>query len=173
MTVPKVFPGEQMKLIYLIDSAKYPYHKRVIMDFTDVIPGKVLDMSDGVPYGNRYRQIDEADPNVVITLDLAGHVLLTGNGTLSLNNIYARIAHILFHGPQHYGRDLKARQNLSMFTYIPSGEDAGKCGSSLPEVPNVMSFVPFDYKADDEAEHAVNRDNIAKWWEEFKKDAML
>ena len=162
-----------MNTLYLIDTAKYTYHKRIIKSFTDVIPGKVFDMSDGTPYGNRYYEIEKSAPDAIITLDLAGHVLRTGNGTLSLNNIYARMAHILFHGPDHYGRDMKARQNLSMFTYIPTGEDVDKCTANLTEVPNIRSFVPFDYKADDETEQVVNRENIAKWWEEFKKDAML
>ncbi len=112
-----------MNIIYLINSKEYNYHKSLATDFSEVTGGSIIDMGDGTALGVRYNEIADAAPDVIITFDLAGHALRTGNDTLSLNNIYARYAHILFHKPDHYGRSLEARQNLSMFTYIPNGND--------------------------------------------------
>ena len=162
-----------MKLLYLIDSQHYSYHKDLIGDFESVIPGEILDMSDGTNLGRRYRQISEIAPDIVITFDLAGHVLRTGSDTLSLNNIYARMAHILFHKTEFYGGNLKARQNLSMFTYISKGEDIGSIKDRFPDVPNFTEFVDFSYKPYSEDDHNNNRDNIRSWWEGFKKEIML
>ena len=162
-----------MNIIYLINSKEYNYHKKVAEDFVSVTGGSVIDMGDGTNLGARFYEINGKRPDVIITFDLAGHVLRTGNNTLSLNNIYARFAHILFHKTDHYGRDLKARQNLSMFTYIPVSEDPERYRRIYEDVPNILNFPEFNYKACNDEEHLSNKESIKKWWEEFKKDAMI
>ena len=162
-----------MKLVYLINTKEYKYHKNMIEDFSSVIPGDILDMSDGTAKGSRYEEIRALDPDIVITFDLSGFELRTVSDTLSLNSIYARMAHILFHSTDHYGNLLKARQNLSMFTYVPENEDINACRSRYNEVPNIERFPKIDYKADLEEEHEANRRNIRSWWEEFRKEAMI
>lgn len=162
-----------MMILYLINTKEYNYHRALAEDFRQTAPGKVLDMSDGTSFGDRYYEIEEMAPDVVITFDLAGHVLRTGNDTLSLNNIYARFAHILFHKPEYYGSDLKCRQNLSMFTYVTNGEDPISFREQFPDVPNVSEFPQIYYKADSDSEHEQNRKAVSAWWEGFRKDAMI
>ena len=162
-----------MNIIYLINSKEHNYHKSLADDFVSVTGGSIVDMGDGTNLGIRYRQIIDMVPDVIITFDLAGHVLRTGNDTLSLNNIYARSAHILFHKTDHYGRSLKARQNLSMFTYIPNGQDVKEAGSALPEVPNIKEFVPVIYRSPDDKERSDNIESIKRWWDDFRKEAMI
>ncbi len=162
-----------MKVIYLINSKEYGYHKKLAEDFINVTGGEVIDMGDGINLGIRYYEINDISPDVVITFDLAGHVLRTGNDTLSLNNIYARFAHILFHKPEHYGRDLKARQNLSMFTFVPNGTDVAAFMSTYDEIFNMEQFVPFDYKSSDDKNREENMTQIRRWWDVFRKEAML
>lgn len=162
-----------MKTLYLINSEKYNYHKELIKDFLIVIPGEIIDMGDGKDYGERFREIDSIHPDIIITYDLAGFELRTGSDTLSLNNIYARMAHILFHKTNYYGGNLRLRQNLSMFTYIPCEENISECRSLYPEIPNICEFVSIMYKADNDTDHKYNQSNIREWWETFKKDAML
>ncbi len=162
-----------MKVIYLINSKEYGYHKTLIPDFTQTVPGEVFDMSDGTDLATRYGQINDTDADVVITFDLAGHILRTGSDTLSLNNLAARMAHILFQRTQMYAEDIKARQNLSMFLYLMNGEDVAGCRARLEEVPNISEFCAIERKAGSEEEHEKNRHSIALWWEEFKKEAML
>ena len=162
-----------MKILYLINSKEYSYHKNLVDDFISVTGGDVMDMGDGTNIGARYYEISDMSPDVVITFDLAGHVMRTGNDMLSLNNIYARFAHILFHRPDHYGRDLKARQNLSMFTFVPDGTDVTAASSMFDEVPNIEEFVPFNYKPVSGKEHEDNNAGISRWWNDFRKEAML
>ncbi len=162
-----------MNVVYLIDTGKNSYHTAILPDFTQVVPGNVIDMSDGDDIASKYYEIVKLKPDVVITFDLAGHLLRTSSDTLSLNNIHARMAHILFHKSDHYGRDLRLRQNLSMFTYIPGTEDAAKCRQNCPYVPNIDNFAAFDNKASTDEEHEKNREGIRFWWSEFKKEAKI
>ena len=162
-----------MKIVYLINSKEYNYHKSLADDFVSITGGSIIDMGDGTNLATRYCEIEDMAPDVIITFDLAGHVLRTGNDTLSLNNIYARFAHILFHKTDHYGRALKARQNLSMFTYIPSGQDVNEAASAFAEVPNIEEFVPVIYRSPDDKERSDNIENIKRWWDDFLKEAML
>lgn len=162
-----------MKTLYLINSKNNNYHCRLAEEFRSIIPGEVIDMADGTSLGDRYYEIRDMNPDVIITFDLAGHALRTGSDTLSLNNIYARIAHILFHGSDYYGNDLRPRQNLSMFTYITDDEDISAFRERFPDIPNVAGIAPIYYKADNNDERAHNHEIIGRWWEEFKKEAML
>ncbi len=162
-----------MKVIYLINSKEYGYHKNLVTDFVKVTGGEIIDMGDGSNLGVRYHEIEDMSPDAVITFDLAGHILRTGSDTLSLNNIYARFAHILFHRLDHYSRDLKARQNLSMFTFVPEGTDVAAASSAYDEVPNIEEFVPFNYKPANEKEREENIAGIRRWWDDFRKEAML
>lgn len=162
-----------MNIIYLINSKEYNYHKSLVEDFKSVTGGEIIDMGDGTNLGIRYHEIESKTPFVVITFDLAGHALRTGNDTLSLNNIYARFAHILFHKTDHYGRDLKARQNLSMFTYVQNGTDTKSLRDTYPDVPNIEEFVPISYKPADDKERDSNAASIRRWWDDFCKEAML
>ena len=162
-----------MKILYLINSTGFNYHKGLVDDFTFVTGGDVIDMSDGKPLGDRYHEIEEYNADVIITFDLAGHVLRTVSDTLSLNNIYARMAHILFQNTDSYGADLRARQNLSMFTYVVNGTDLAAVREKLTEVWNVLELPPIERKAQNDEQHANNREMIAGWWDDYTKEAML
>lgn len=162
-----------MKILYLINSAGFNYHKSLIDDFTFVTGGNVIDMSDGKSLGDRYYEIEGCNADVIITFDLAGHVLRTVSGTLSLNNIYARMAHILFQNADSYGADLRARQNLSMFTYVVNGTDLSSARERLTEVWNILEFPQIERKAQNDEQHENNREMIARWWDDFTKEAML
>ncbi|MBQ8666568.1 MAG: hypothetical protein IJ526_06875, partial [Lachnospiraceae bacterium] len=79
----------------------------------------------------------------------------------------------LFHKTDYYGCDLKARQNLSMYTYIPAGENVEDTRENYPEVPNIEEFAAVSYKPADESEHRDNIDKIKQWWADYKREAML
>lgn len=161
-----------MKILYIINSSKYRYHNSLVTDFISITGGNTIDTAGADP-GKQYYEIKEIAPDVVVTYDLAGHIYRTGNDTLSMNNIYAKFAHILFHRAEHYGHELKARQNLSMFTFIPQGEDIVSYRGRFPEVPNITEFVPFSYMPVNENERENNLVNIKCWWDDFKKISML
>ncbi len=162
-----------MKILYLINTKEFNYHKNLVKDFISVIPGDVIDMSVGGPLDTKYYDIEEAKADVIITFDGSGLDLRTVTDTLSLNNLYSRMAHILFHKPSFYGQLLFKRQNLSMFTFVPKGEDIGECYRKYPEVPNIMEFCELYYKTENDDEHKINRSGIRQWWDIFKKEAML
>ena len=62
-----------MKILYIINSADYKYHIKLVEDFISVTGGEVIDTALSDP-GKQYYIIQDAAPDVVITFDLAGHV---------------------------------------------------------------------------------------------------
>ena len=164
---------QNMNILYLTNTKQYSYHKKMADDFIIVTGGRLINIADEPDLGQCYHNISGSDPDVIITFDLAGHVFRTGTDKLSLNNIYARFAHILFHKPDYYGHDLKTRQNLSMFTYVPLGMLSDSLRKELSEVPNILEFVQIDYKSDTVDSRNDNQNNISLWWNDFRKAAML
>lgn len=161
-----------MKILYLIKSREFPYHKEIIKDFLVHVPGEVYDLSEGDP-DLIYKDMETLNPDVVITFDYTGYEFRTISDTLSLNNMYAKMAHILFHKASYYGRKLYDRQNLSMFTFLPKGGNIEACREQYREVPNISEFGEFYYRASNEREHSINQDTVTNWWEQFKKEAMI
>ena len=162
-----------MTVLYLINNKEYNYHMDLKECFADIIPGEVFDVSDEEYRGRRFNEIEAKNADVIITFDGSGLELRTTTDSLSLNNIYARFAHILFHKPSYYGQLLGKRQNLSMFTYVPEGTDVIELGQQFPEIPNLFEFGEFYYKPQSDHEKDVNRKTVESWWEEFKKEAMI
>lgn len=162
-----------MKILYLIDTKKYTYHKNIIEDFKTVIDGEVMDLSNISDLGSAYHSIDQFKPNVIIIFDLIGHEFKTGNGTLSLNGIYCRIANVLFQKVQVYGNETKLRQNLSSFMYISERDDVILVKDNCPDVPNIDYLKGIQYKISSEEEHLENQNKISLWWQDFKKEAMI
>ncbi len=162
-----------MNILYLTDSRQFGYHKDLIKDFLSVTGGEVFDLSDDYAKAKKYQDIENFGADVIITFDGAGLDYRTVMDTLSFNNLFARMAHILFHKPSFYGQMLELRQNLSMFTYIPCTEDLSSCRTRYPEIPNLNEFGKCFYKADNEKEHETNRETVRAWWDDFKREAML
>lgn len=162
-----------MKILYIIDSKKNNYHKKLIEDFVDILPGEIVDMGEEGLLHEKYKRIENEAPDVFISIDTAGFELRTSNDTLSLNALSCRGAIILCRKIDAYGRDIKKRQNLSMFTYINSSDDIEKAKESCKEVPNILKMPPIQYKASTDKEHLENQEAIKLWWDDFKKEAML
>ncbi len=162
-----------MKVLYIIDGEKYKYHRDLVGQFLDVTGGEVLDIPDDDMRQMRFGEVGEAGADVIVTFDGVGLDFRTVSDTMSLNNLYARMAHILFHKPSFYDSTLFRRQNLSMFTYIPSGEDTQDFSEKYPEIPNIRNFEECYYKADSNEEREVNAAAIRNWWDGFRKEAML
>ncbi len=162
-----------MRILYLIDSGTYRYHKELIGDFLDVTGGEVMDIPDDGMRQMKFNDVKKYGADVIITFDGIGLDFRTVSDTLSLNNLYSRMAHILFHKLSFYDRKILIRQNLSMFTYIPNDEDPDAAGGKYEDIPNIRSFGVFSYKIYNEAEREKNRETIREWWDDFKREAML
>lgn len=162
-----------MKVLYLIDSGKYKYHRDLIGEFLDVTGGDVLDIPDDGTRQMKFFDVKDAGADVIITFDGTGLDFRTVSDTLSLNNLYARMAHILFHRPSFYDKTLFRLENLSMFMYIPAEEDTKDLGGKYPDLPNIRNMGKFYYKAGNESERETNKESIKRWWDDFRKEAMI
>lgn len=162
-----------MNIIYLINSKEYNYHSSLADTFNKVIPGKVINVNDYEDPSEGYREIKQSNPEVIITFDLAGHVFRTGMDELTLNALPCRIANILFQKRNSYGVQIKKRENLSTFMYISANDDVLDARKYLEEVPNIDSFPEIEYKNRDISSNQDNIKAIEKWWDSFKRDAMI
>ena len=162
-----------MKILYLIDSGTFKYHKELAEEFRSITGGEVLDIPDDASRQMKFFDVKGAGADVIITFDGTGLDFRTVSDTLSLNNLYARMAHILFHKPSFYDKALFRLENLSMFMYIPAGEDTKDFGDRYPGVPNIRSMGEFYYKSDNDKEREINRQSVKTWWDDFRKEAMI
>ncbi len=162
-----------MKILYLTDTDRYQYHKELAGEFLEITGGEVMDIPDDGNRQMKFFDVKNAAADVIITFDGTGLDFRTVSDTLSLNNLYARMAHILFHKPSFYEQKILIRQNLSMFTYIPNNEDPASFSGKYEDIPNVRLFGEFSYKPYNDEEKKMNRETIRAWWDDFKKEAML
>lgn len=159
-----------MKVAYLINSNKYSYHKELVKDFLQIIPGDVEDLANW-----NYTIVDAiADRNydLVIMFDLVGHEYRTTSETLSFNKLKCRVANIIFRRISEYSY-AHYRQNLSSFMYISKRDALDMIREKFDEVPNIDYFEDIQYKASSVEEHNKNVECIKCWWDKFKKEAML
>lgn len=159
-----------MKTAYIVNSAKYPYHRIVAEDFAKIIPGDLFDIAK-----YEYQTINEVEAgeyDVVIVFDLVANDFRTTSDTLVINKLTAKIVTILFRKIEEY-EAVGYRQNLSSFMYISKRDDIKRIRQRYIEVPNIEYFPEFMYKADSSEEHERNLKCIKEWWLEYKKEAMI
>lgn len=171
-----------MKLLILINNKNNKYHNELANKFLKIFneaDGQVIDLSSGKPLHEIFYEIKAYKADVIITVDFAGFELVTEDDTLSLNNIHARIVNVLLHGVDCYKKELKYRQNLSMFTYlskrgIDNVDDFIKAfRKNHPQIPNVDWFCHYDYEALDVKELERNDANLHDWSYKMIKDIRI
>lgn len=164
-----------MRVLMLINTSEYRYHEKfaeIISELDEVSSILVIDFAkEKIPHIT-FGKISDADVDIIINLDLVGFSLLTESDSISLNDINTRIVNILFHNNDFYGKQLKYRQNLSMFTYFSSYEkkDLKEIKKEFRNIPNAKEFCEFDYK---NIENSCNICNLQKWIGHMKEDVRI
>lgn len=170
-----------MKILIVYNSQKYKYHEKTVETILavamkqfgkDTVVDK-LDMSSDCPLHELFYRIRDNGAQLIITLDLAGFELRTENDSISLNGIHSRIVNILLKGSDSFAGELKCRQNLSMYTYIPARENHEAVSRRYPGIPNLSVFCEYDYTADSDDKLSQNRNNLELWFKNMTEEIRL
>lgn len=169
--------------LILINSKKYQYHREICNAFINnnsscVFYYRIIDFADDLSLHNKYFDILNAVPTLILNLDGAAFVLKTESDNLSLNAVPCRIINLMFQNPENYGSDIKLRQNLSMFTYfspryIKDNEELNSVRKKYQNIPNIGLLCEYDYKASLSEDINKNADNLRKWMSNALNDIKL
>lgn len=162
-----------MKILLIIDTKTYKYHNEVFVDFETALVNYFGDSEDdslevvdvGIDEAEHviFNYIKESEPDLMITLDFAGFNMLTTGNAISFNSIPCRMAHVLFKGKDSYSNYLKYRQNFSMFTYFPEGENIDTLKGRYNWITNIGQIQRLKYKDLSDKDHENNVSAIEKW----------
>ncbi len=151
------------KIIILMDPAKYSYHTTVSrqIQFTLESDGHtvtILNINSCVPDHECLHKIIELQPDVLITLDLAGFRFRTQAGEIALNMLPTKNLNLIWGNKPEYAPLLRKKLSLSMLFYDVSGAD-----NRLTELyPNLLYY-----------RFSGTLDSFPQIWSDFTRDVQL
>lgn len=169
--------ANKKKAVIVLNTKKFYYHSTLFSLFGRELEkaGFELasyDLGSTKPEHEKYYDIDNLKPDLILSFDLSGFELRTENDTLSLNNFGCRIACLLFQPYGTYGGSLEQQMNFSMFLYTVRPEDAAEMKVRYPNIPN-LSAVPGIEPDELFSSGARYAPLIQGWLESFRKEAEL
>ena len=171
-----------MRILILTQPKKYKYHKeygekiRQILSedcCTDPIAWKsndsysdarIIDI-DSYSYDHIcLKEISDSDPDVIITLDLAGFRFMTQSGEPALNMLYSKNLNLLWQSPSEYAPLLTGKKiSLSMIFFDMKIQE-----ESLTDIyPNIDYYKPCEEELFSEENHSFE-ERFMKVWAEFQ-----
>lgn len=172
-----------MKCVILLHSRRFRYHDNIYKallncDFRCVVEFKKVDFSNKGLLQNKYNEIAEFYPDLIINIDGVGFVLKTESDTLSLNAFPCVVINMMLQKIDYYGQDLNCRQNLSMFTYfsprfIKENKGLNSIREEYQNIPNIGLLCEYDYKASLSEDIDKNADSLREWMSYVLNDIKL
>ena len=118
----------------------------------------------------KYAYVKNLCSDLIITLDCAGFDMLTTGNTLSYNTLPCYMAHVLTKNDTTFNRYFEYRQNFSMITYYPEGEDMGLRQGKYPGITNALEMKKLVYRNIGEKDHIENVAKIQLWLRQMLKE---
>lgn len=173
-----------MNIAILTNPKQYSYHVSVSQMINTILTGHahsvyLLDI-DSEKYDHQcLAKLNAFEPDVIITLDLAGFRFRTQSEESALNMLFTKNLNILWGNKPEYELLLNRKISLSMLFYDASGTDYG-----LPLLyPNmlyykVMNPLPAFSASEPETSPDISRDSesasaFLDIWYDFLKEALL
>lgn len=166
-----------MNTVILTNPIQYSYHKKTAYFLQSVLTQKgihttVLNaFSDPYPHKNLI-QLTKLDPDILITLDLAGFHFRTQSGENALNMLFTKNLNLIWGNRPEYAAFLQKKISLSMLFYDVSGHS---CPLSQ-YYPNVLYYKAMGAllpSPDTPAEDARNRSVFQNIWKDFLSETLL
>lgn len=117
-------------------------------------------------------RIKEADPDILITLDLAGFCFRTQSGENALNMLCTKNLNIIWKNKPEYAPLLSRKISLSMLFYDASGTD-NRLPFLYPDLLYYKASLPIKQSAVSATDIAGNQKAFLSIWEDFTKEALL
>ena len=114
------------KIIILTELAKYSYHTTASRQIQSTLESDghavtILDISFCMPDHKYLQKINELQPDILITLDLAGFQFRTQAGEIALNMLLTKNLNLIWGNKPEYTPFLNKKLSLSMLFYDVSG----------------------------------------------------
>ena len=151
------------KIIILTESAKYSYHTTVSRQIQSALDADghtitILDISFSMADHEKQKKISKLQPDVLITLDLAGFPFRTQAGEIALNMLPTKNLNLIWGNKPEYAPLLNRKLSLSMLFYDVSGAD-----HRLTELyPNLLYY-----------RFSESIDSFPQIWADFIREVLL
>ena len=164
-------------LFIIVNTTLYAYHKelltllesKVFLDFANTY---TIDIDKQQTRSTVSQQLLSTNPDLIITLDLAGFEFRTLTGECLLNMLPCKVCNILWGNKSEYCKYLTGKLSLSMLFYDATGTD-----NQLPsKYPNMRYYyptsraIPTTTLNDTESEIIETLQNI---WNHFIAEVLL
>lgn len=128
--------------IFILTNIKnYDYHTPIASQIQSYLESRshtitILDI-DSEKYDHQcFAKVKEANPDIVITLDLSGFRFRTQSGEIALNQLYSKNLNLIWGNKPEYCTYLNKKISLSMLFYDVAGTDCHLSDS----YPNVLYY---------------------------------
>ncbi|MBQ7067283.1 MAG: hypothetical protein IJN92_10735 [Lachnospiraceae bacterium] len=166
-----------MNIVILTNLKQYPYHLTLANMINSLLSQPEYTISKLDINSEKYdhkclAKLKSLNPNVLITLDLAGFRFPTQSGEIALNMLYTKNLNLIWGNKPEYAPFLNKKISLSMQFFDVSGID-----NNLPLIfPNLLYYnVPgiLSTNFSLEQELSKNKEVFIKIWQDFLKEALL
>lgn len=151
-----------MKIALIINPKEYIYHNDLSRKIMTSLSSQnhtvsIVDINANAYDHNTLSQIKQFDPDVMITLDLAGFRFRSQSGECALNLLYSKNLNIIWGDKPEYALWLTGKLSLSMLFYDVSGKD----NKLQKKYPNLLYY---------KWENENFPDNWDEIWNDFLKE---
>ena len=150
-----------LNIVILTNQTKYTYHLEIASIIHTYLTQNCHNIStldiDDYKYDHEcLAKIKELQPEVIVTLDLAGFRFRTQSGENALNMLTSKNLNLVWGDKPEYAEYLNKKISLSMIFYDATGEDHGL----MEKYPNMLYY---------NAEWALteNMESFQKIWADF------
>ena len=163
-----------LNIIILMESSKYNYHITVSNMIHSVLQAdkniiSILDLNSFKHDYECLHKIMEVQPNVLITLDLAGFGIRTQTGETALNMLPTKNLNLIWGNKLEYASFLNKKISLSMLFYDVAGID-----NHLSQIyPNLLYYKALDKLPVAELNLPQTIKNFQHIWTDFVREALL
>lgn len=161
------------KILIVTNTISYPDHASLSRMLCTVLTASgdvttTIDMNSFAYDHQCFSAIQDFQPTVLITLDLAGFRLRTQSGECALNILHCKCLNFIWGNKPEYKTYLQGKLSLSMLFYDVSGED-----HNLPkEYPNMLYYHPSFTLLPSDPEPAM-QNAFMKIWQDFSSEVLL
>lgn len=150
-----------LNIVILTNQTKYTYHSEIASMIHTYLTQNhhnisILDIDDYKYDHECLTKIKELQPDVIVTLDLAGFRFRTQSGENALNMLTSKNLNLIWGAKPEYAKYLDKKISLSMLFYDATGKDH----ELTVKYPNMLYY---------KAEWALTKDadSFRRMWQDF------
>ena len=161
-------------IIILTNHNTYPYHKGIATMISSALSNtdytvQTLDINSTQYPHQCLAKLNSMEPDILITLDLAGFHFRTQSGENALNMLYTKNLNLVWGNRPEYEDYLNKKVSLSMLFYDITGKDY----HLSKYYPNVLYYKAHpDFLITQECSSATDTSHFLNIWKDFLLDIL-